>query len=72
MLVGNDEAREVMLESQILMPIMVYLSSENIQVRALWFEAIKELCAHSAFRKQFENTPTCIAILKRAIRTTES
>ena len=39
-----------MYESNVILPIMGFLSSEDIEVRGLWYEGLKELGAYQSFR----------------------
>jgi hypothetical protein len=50
-LISNRDARSIMYESSVILPILSFLSSENEDVRALWFDGIKELCAFQSFRQ---------------------
>lgn len=42
----NEDARQIMYEASVLLPILSFLSSDDIEIRALWYEGIKELCAY--------------------------
>lgn len=46
----SQEAREITFESNVLLPILGFISSEVQDVRGLWYESIKELCAYQSFR----------------------
>lgn len=54
-----------------MMPILGFLSSEDKEIRALWYEGIKELCAFQSFRSQLETAENSMLIVKRAIRVSE-
>jgi hypothetical protein len=41
----SQEAREITYESNVILPILGYLANDQKDIRALWYEAIKELCA---------------------------
>jgi hypothetical protein len=45
-LLASQEAREITFESNVILPILGFISSDNQEVRGLWYEAIKELCAY--------------------------
>lgn len=49
-LISNADARQIMYEASIILPILSFLSSEDIEVRGLWYEGLKELAAYSTFR----------------------
>jgi multisubunit Na+/H+ antiporter MnhF subunit len=45
-LISNADARHIMYEASVLLPILSFLSSNDIEIRALWYEGLKELCAY--------------------------
>ena len=71
-LASNADARQVMYESTVIMPILGFLSSDDIEVRGLWYEGLKELGAYQSFRSQLENADNSMLLVKRAIRAGES
>lgn len=71
-LTSNADARQIMYEASVLLPILGFLSSDDIEVRGLWFEGLKELAAYQSFRSQLENAENSMLLVKRAIRQSES
>ncbi|CDW82716.1 UNKNOWN [Stylonychia lemnae] len=71
-LISNADARQIMYEASVILPLLSFLSSEDIEVRGLWYEGLKELGAYSNFRAQLENAENSMLILKRAIRQAET
>ena len=71
-LISNSDARQIMYEASIILPILSFLSSDDIEVRGLWYEGLKELGAYSTFRSQLENAENSMLIVKRAIRQEET
>jgi hypothetical protein len=47
---ASPDAREITYESNVILPILGLLTSNNKDVRALWYEAMKEFCAYQNFR----------------------
>ena len=72
LLVLNPEARQVMFESNVLMPILGYLSHDEPMINALWYEGVKELCSYPQFRQQMENVDNACDIVQRAIKTVDT
>jgi hypothetical protein len=70
-LLASQEAREITYESNVILPILGFLSSDVQEIRGLFYEAIKELCAYQSFRTQLENAENSMLVVKRAIRTSE-
>ena len=54
-----------------MLPILGFLSSENKEIRALWYDGLKELCAFQSFRTQLETSENSMLVVKRAIRVSE-
>jgi len=50
-LMGNRDARQTMYEASLILPILSFLSSEKEEIRGLWYEGIKEMCAYQSFRQ---------------------
>jgi len=71
-LISNADARQIMYEASIILPVLSFLSSDDIEVRGLWYEGLKELGAYSVFRSQLENAENSMLIVKRAIRQAET
>jgi hypothetical protein len=68
---ASQEAREITYESNVILPILGFLSSDVQEIRGLFYESIKELCAYQSFRMQLENAENAMLVVKRAIRTGE-
>jgi len=47
---ASQEAREITYESNVILPILGFLSSDDQEVRGLWYEALKELGSYQSFR----------------------
>ena len=45
-LVSNADARQIMYEASIILPILGFLSAEDIEIRGMWYEGLQELCAY--------------------------
>eukprot|EP00347_Sterkiella_histriomuscorum_P003709 403363246 len=71
-LISNADARQIMYEASVILPLLSFLSSEDIEVRGLWYEGLKELGAYSNFRAQLESAENSMLIVKRAIRQAET
>jgi len=54
-----------------MLPILGFLSSEDKEIRALWYDGMKELCAFQSFRTQLETSENSMLVVKRAIRVSE-
>jgi hypothetical protein len=68
-LVKHDLGREIVIESQIVLPILSWYFSDDEKLKEIWFDVLVQLSALRQIRQQLESTKNFTAILKRVIKT---
>ena len=67
----SPEARQEVIDNQMVVPLLGLYDSSNPGLHSLWFEAMARVCEVQEFRESIEQSTAAISYIKKAIRLCE-